>query len=293
MQDVRVIATLDELDEILRKLDKAAEVSDDELRKQFRTFRMEFDARVPDDPYSQEYRDRQFELYARIAGKNYSISNEVSVFDIDKAAVRPFPYYTESCETVGYHMMAIANTIRLMKLKKGSRIVEFGAGWGNITIALAMMGFKVTSVDIEKNFCELVDRRAKQQGVCINVINSDFSWIEQVGEPVDAILFFESFHHAADHLALLKALNKATRSDGRVYFAAEPIIPDFPIQWGLRLDGESLWAIRKYGWLELGFREDYFRRTLDALGWVVEKHTLDATPWGTVFEARKKAFESQ
>lgn len=288
MQDVRVIATLDELDEMLRKLDKAAEISDDELRKQFRTFRMEFDTRVPEDPYSQEYRDRQFELYARIAGKNYSISNEVSAFDIDNAAVRPFPYYTESCETVGYHLMAVANTIRLLKLRKGSRIVEFGPGWGNTTLALAMMGFEVTAVDIEKNFCELVSKRAKQQGVSVNVVNADFSWIEQVGEPVDAILFFESFHHASDHLALLKALSNATKRDGRVYFAAEPIVPDFPIQWGLRLDGESLWAIRKNGWLELGFKEDYFVRTLDLLGWVVEKHVSDATPWGTVFEARKK-----
>jgi len=285
---MQIIRTLDELDEMLLRLEVAHKVSDDELRKLFPTFRMDFNTQVPHDPYSDEYARIQFDLYHRISGKTYSVENEKSLFDLDSAAVRPFPYYTGSCETVGNHLAAIAHVIRSMDLKPGAKIVEFGPGWGNTTLTLAMMGFDVTAVDIEKNFCDLISRRAEQAGVKINVINADFSWIEQIVDPVDAILFFECFHHCSDHLRLIKALGNAVKEDGKVYFAAEPITSNFPIPWGLRLDGESLWAIRKHGWLELGFTEDYFLQTLKKFGLVANKHTTTSTSWGTVYEAVKQ-----
>ena len=60
---------------------------------------------------------------------------------------------------------------------------------------------------------------------------------------------------------------------GAIVFAAEPIIDDFYCPWGVRLDGQSAWSIRKFGWLELGFRTDYFRKTLDRLVGVDETPT--------------------
>lgn len=285
---VQVIRTLDELDEILARLDVAQSISDDELRKLFSTFRMEFNTQIPNDPYSDEYAKTQFDLYHKIAGKHYSVDNEKSEFDLGAAVVRPYPYFTGSCETVGNHLAAIAHVIRSLKLKPGSKIIEFGPGWGNLTLILAMMAFDVTAVDIEQNFCDLISKRAEQAGVNIRVVNADFSWIEQITEPVDAILFFESFHHSSDHLRVIKALDKAIKDNGKVYFAAEPITKTFPIPWGIRLDGESLWAIRKNGWLELGFSEQYFLRTLRKFNWAVEEHTTTSLPWATVYEATKQ-----
>lgn len=284
---MQIIRSIDELDEILLRLDAAQKVSDDELRKLFPTFRMELETDVLDDPYSEQYAKKQFDLYTRISGKAYSVTNEVSWFDLDSLVVRPFPYCTESCETVGNHLAAIGQIIRTLNLKPGAKIVEFGPGWGNTTLVLAMMGFDVTAVDISKYFCDLISSRAEQAGVKINVVNADFFWIEQIAEPVDSILFFECFHHCSDHLRLIKALNEAVKEDGKIYFAAEPITQDFPIPWGLRLDGESLWAIRKYGWLELGFTEQYFVQTLKKFGWNVEKYTTESSSWGTVYEAIK------
>jgi cyclopropane fatty-acyl-phospholipid synthase-like methyltransferase len=284
---IQVIKTLSELDQMLYRLDAAHKISDDELRKLFPTFRMEFSSHVPNDPYSHEYAQNQFDLYRKISGQLYSIDNEKSIFDLDKATISPFPYYTKSCETVGNHLTAIAHLIRNINLKPGAKIMEFGPGWGNTTLALAMMGFDVAAIDIEKNFCELIERRAKQMGVKINVINADFLFIEQVVEPVDAVLFFESFHHCSHHLRLIKGLYNAVKEDGKVYFASEPITSDFPIPWGIRLDGESLWAIRRNGWLELGFSENYFLTTLQKFGWIVEKYVTNSLPWATVYEARK------
>ena len=57
--------------------------------------------------------------------------------------------------------------------------------------------------------------------------------------------------------------------------------------WGVRTDGEALWAMRQFGWLELGYRESYFLRMLGHLGWIANKHVTDATYLGVIFEARR------
>ncbi len=76
------------------------------------------------------------------------------------------------------------------------------------------------------------------------------------------MLFYEAFHHCDDHMRLLSLLHDVLEPGGRVFFAAEPITDAFPLPWGVRLDGESLWATRRSGWLELGFKESYFLSAL-------------------------------
>jgi SAM-dependent methyltransferase len=94
-------------------------------------------------------------------------------------------------------------------------------------------------------------------------------------EPFDAAVFFESFHHCADHIALLRRLHDIVRPGGIVLFAAEPIQKlDYP--WGPRLDGLSVWSSRTHGWLELGFDNAYFDRALARTGWTGRRHRLRA-----------------
>jgi SAM-dependent methyltransferase len=186
---------------------------------------------------------------------------------------------------VGDQFVAIGSLLRHMKVPMGGRILEFGPGHGNTTLALAQAGYQMTAVDVEARFCNLIQRRAARNGVDIEVVNSDFMWAEQVQEPYDAVIFFECFHHCADHLRLLQALQTAIKPGGKIYFAGEPITEEFPVPWGIRLDGESLWAIRKHGWLELGFTETYFRNALAALGWHVTKYPSSETFAANVWEA--------
>jgi hypothetical protein len=112
-------------------------------------------------------------------------------------------------------------------------------------------------------------------------------WAESVVDPYDAVVFFECFHHCADHMRLLRALRKAVKPEGCVYFGAEPITDAFPMPWGLRLDGESLWAVRKQGWLELGFTETYFQEALSSAGWDVVKYASGDHFSANVWEARR------
>lgn len=284
---LQVISTLDELDRKLGELDVAAAVSDDELRRCFATFSMDYPIGLPKEPSSAEYRDWQFELYRWIHGGPYSSTNEASSFDVANAAAQPFPYLTRSPSTVGNHLIAIGHVIRTLDLPAGSRVLEFGPGWGNTTIALARMGYKVTAIDIEQNFVDLIKERARRKNLAVDVRQGDFACARQLDSQYDAVLFFECFHHCADHRGMIAGLDRIVAPGGRVIFAAEPIYEEFPIPWGLRLDGESLWAIRKHGWLELGFKESYFTAAMKGHGWRLAKSVCTETPWGTVFTARR------
>jgi ubiquinone/menaquinone biosynthesis C-methylase UbiE len=283
----RVIRTLPELDEMLKRLDDAALVSDDELRRGFQTFVMDLQLGLPSDPYSPEYRARVFELYQFLRGESYELSAESTIFDYDAAVVAPFPYSTGSAQTVGDQLLAVGHIVKTMALPPGSRVLELGPGWGNTTLALAQMGHHVTAVDIDPSFCNLIAERASRMGVEIDVRQGDFSSVETIDSTFDAVLFFESFHHSADHLHLLEQLDRIVAPGGSLVFAAEPVSDTLPAPWCLRLDGESLWAIRRNGWFELGFQERYFVQTLERFGWTTTKSACTDTPWGLIFVARR------
>lgn len=273
---------------MLRMLDEAQAISDDALRQGFTQFSMQFPMDLPADPDSPAYRAVQLKLYEWLHGKPYSASNEVTGFDVNAAASRPFPFYTESPQTTGSHLIAIGHLIRTLNLPPKSSILEFGPGWGNTTVWLARMGYQMTAVDIEKNFIALIRERARRKSLHVDAIEGDFSLIHQFDRQFDAVLFFECFHHCSDHHALIAGLDRVVAPGGKVIFGAEPITDDFPIPWGLRLDGESLWAIRKNGWLELGFQETYFRKLLARHGWELTKSVCSETPWGVIFTATRR-----
>ena len=287
---MRVVRTLEELDAMIAACNAAEAISDDAMRALFETFRMEPPEILPDDPFSEAFRTAQLDLYAQIAGKAYNSANEITRFDVEAAMRRPFPFATNSSSTAGSYFMAIGYLLRCMALPPESRVLEFGAGWGISSIWLAQLGHHVTTVDIEPCFCQLISRRAAHEDVEIEVVNADFFWIEQQNRQFDVVIFQGCFHHCDDHLRLLRALAPRVAPEGRIFFSSEPVMKNFPQPWGIRLDGNSLWAIRKNGWLELGFRDDYFVRALARTGWFGRQ--LEVPDGGdalTVWEARHMA----
>lgn len=275
---MRTLDSIAELDAVIAECNHAE--SDDKLRTILGSFCMKPQMPEEVDPFSQQYHDAQMDLYRSISGRSYELVNESTPFDVEQAVVTPFPYSTRSCQTTGAHLVTMGEFLRHIHLPPGARVLEFGPGWGNLTLVLAAMGHHVTCVDVEPRFCELIKRRASALQLDIEVVNADFSWASQVAEAYDAIVFFECFHHAADHLGLLRSLHKALKPEGRVYLGAEPILGNFPIPWGIRLDGQSLWSVRKFGWMELGFRDDYFSEALRATGWDGIRHAVaDPAIW--------------
>lgn len=266
--------TLETLDHELERAAELFAVSEDAAREFLRGFRMQPPSGRPADPFSPAYVDWVWSLYHEVSGRQaYTTDNEASPFDLEEAVASPYPYSTRSTTVVGEELVARGFIISTLGLVPPARLVEFGSGWGNLTLDLATMGFEVTGVEIEQQFCTLTDRRARP-GHRPTMIRSGMLEFDP-SEPFDAALFYESFHHCADHLAMLGKLAGIVRPGGKVLWAGEPIAPmDYP--WGLRLDGYSLWSIRTYGWLELGFDEAYFADALARTGWHGTRHRLPA-----------------
>ena len=117
---------------------------------------------------------------------------------------------------------------------------------------------------VRAKFCHLIAQRCDGPGR-VTVSRGDMLTFA-CEDRFDAAVFFESFHHCADHLAMLRRLHDLVRPGGVVLFASEPVQSlDYP--WGPRLDGLSVWSSRTYGWLELGFDRAYFERALARTGW--------------------------
>jgi SAM-dependent methyltransferase len=162
-----------------------------------------------------------------------------------------------------------------MALKPGAKVVEFGPGWGNTLMHLAMMGYETTAVEVNKPSIELMKYRANLHGRSIRAVESDMvDFARTTSEKYDAAVFVGCFHHCHDPVAMIGYLDRIIADDGRVYFADEPIFPSrapaMPYPWGLRLDGNSLYYTRVWGWLEMGYQEGFFREALRRAGWTVD-----------------------
>ena len=246
---------------------------------------------MPADPFSEEYRLAQIALYERLAGVDAYVPEINERMDVDIAARlrQPAPFDAGSTVAAGDHLIAYGFILRLLDLAPGSRLIEYGAGQGNISVLLATIGVDVTAIDISPGYVELIRRRAEQAELPLRSVLGQFGDPPPGGDRVDAILFYEAFHHASDHRALIRTLRDRLKPGGRVVFAGEPII-DSPVQpwigpWGVRLDGVSLWAIRQHGCLELGYSSPYFREVLERDGFAVEFKECGETAIGNTWIA--------
>ncbi len=280
------VVTLDDLDRELEEAARLFAVSEDAAREYLRGITLAVPEDHPEDPFSSEYESWVWDLYHRVSGRaEYSIANEASPFDLEEAVGAPYPYSTGSTTVVGEELVARGFIISTLGISPPARLVEFGSGWGNLTNDLTQMGFEMTAVEVEERFCTLTERRSRQPER-LHVVHGGMLEFEP-STPFDAAIFYESFHHCADHMAMLAKLGRVVRPGGRVLWAGEPIQP-LAYPWGLRLDGYSLWSTRTHGWLELGFDENYFSEALARSGWRGRRTRLPAgSPLADVIVAER------
>jgi SAM-dependent methyltransferase len=244
---------------------------------------------LPPDPLSPAYRDAQLALYATISGTAGYDPWAAEPYEIplaDHIDPSPYPFNTGNGELIGGHLIEMGHLMRaLFRAQPGAghTLLEYGCGTGITTAFLAAARYQVTAVDINADALRIVDAIAADRRLTVRTHNGVFGDVPVEGERFDIILFYEAFHHSLDFVALLRKLHDRLAPGGILVFAGEPIYRTFPKPWGLRLDGASLWEIRTKGWLELGFREDFFRDVLAHTGWHCDKLAL-APP---IFIARR------
>jgi 2-polyprenyl-3-methyl-5-hydroxy-6-metoxy-1,4-benzoquinol methylase len=292
------IKNLEELDRELEYAESQFKLSDDYGRAALNSFYYKISRdSIPKDPFSGEYHDFQMRLYSFFSGhQKYSIANEATVFEGNEIKECPFPYYTHSASTVGDQLIAVGFIIKKMELAPHSNIIEFGPGWGNLTLALAQMGHTITCVEVEQRFIDLIKYRTRDLPGTINFFLQDMVEFTETSKETsennyDAAIFFESFHHCRDPFTLLKNLSEIINEDGVICFASEPVVhwPSFavPYPWGIRLDGLSLWSIRRSGWMELGFQTGFFKKLLSRYGFEITHVSSDVSPLANLIIAKK------
>jgi 2-polyprenyl-3-methyl-5-hydroxy-6-metoxy-1,4-benzoquinol methylase len=281
----RVIQSLAELDEEIARLRDLEQRSFSDWLRARSAFRMAEDlSRLPANPLSPEYRAAQTELYYELAGVheyNPWRAEPIPISVPDSVDPHPFPFSTRDAELIGGHFVALGHILRtLWSLRPGGghRILEYGCGTGFTTIMLAASGYEMTAVDINASALRVIDALAERRGLAVTTFNGEFGDAPAGAALFEFVLFYEAFHHAFDFVSLLEKLHARVTPGGAVLFAGEPVFPDFPKPWGVRLDGASVWEIRTKGWLELGFREDFFLDLLGKTGWSTKKVRCSGSP---------------
>ncbi len=246
------------------------------------------------DPFTEAYKAEVLNKYREITGVaryDPSVNEAANYLSIRKSGDRPDIFRHEDSVILGDFYASAGHILQVLNVKAGQTVLEYGAGEGQIAIALARMGCNVYVIDIEPRYLEIIEYQAAQLGISITTRQGAFGdGFEEVA--FDRILFFEAFHHAIEHQNVLEKIRSLLKPDGQIVFSGEPILapdsvwlPCLAYPWGPRLDGLSLAAMRSYGWCELGFQQGYFIDVLMRSGYLVTPHLCKATDRGHCYVA--------
>lgn len=249
----------------------------------------------PADPFSDDYRKWAHELWSRLSGRREQYdpaAHELSGYQNEVDMRSPPPYNIESGHLLGDTLICWGFLLRTLDLKPGQSVLEYGPGSGQILLQFARMGVRAAGVDIDPVQTRFIREQGERLGLDIRARVGEFGDTIEPGERYDAVVFFEAFHHAFDHIALVQRLHDVVADDGMLVIAADvvldqanPFRPVVPFPWGPRLDLLSLRAMRTHGWMELGFQEEYFLELLGRAGWAVTRHDCPQTDRGTLWVA--------
>ncbi|WP_199539939.1 class I SAM-dependent methyltransferase [Paraburkholderia kururiensis] len=238
------------------------------------------------DPYSDEYIERIKVVHEEIIGKKHQSEFEgLPRLNPEYEKQWAYPWGTRDAATVARALIAYGFLIKIADLSPNARILEVGCGMGSLTWNLAKMGYRVDALDPNKGQCDCVVEMTKDLTVPPQIIVATLNqWLETRPRDYkyDAVIFFESFHHVMDHQSCLLRLTHDghIEDDAKIFLAAEPIFDRvcdlLPYPWGPRLDGESLRAMRRWGWLELGFTRDYITNLLKRVGMAADHFETEA-----------------
>jgi SAM-dependent methyltransferase len=230
------------------------------------------------DPFSAEYRSAALSIYEDLKGaRGYAPEQDEKSLehDFDRLFTGMPPWVVQDTKYLSEFLYSWAQISRLLDVKGGQTVLEYGPGAGEILLTLARVGVEVYGVDLAPAWLDTIQKRAEVMGVSVHLELAQFGEGFE-GLKFDRILFFEAFHHAFDFLDLLDALKKRLNLGGFIVFCGEPILgamtDSVPYPWGPRLDGLSVYAIRRNGWMELGFAHEFFVSALCRAGYDVAFH---------------------
>lgn len=211
------------------------------------------------DPFSDQYFDQQVALYREIANREFDQeTGELYPVPVEANVGSANPYGIDDVAFIAKHARAVLTTLHLADLPPRAAVLDLGCGWGLSTELIAFCGACVDAVDINPSFVELVERRTRMRNLPVNTLRSSFDAVS-TGRTYDFVFFYECLHHAPRPWLSLERAAAQLKPTGKIGFAGEPVNSIWWPHWGLRLDGLSVYCIRKYGWFESGWSLEFLK----------------------------------
>ncbi|MGL4421462.1 MAG: class I SAM-dependent methyltransferase, partial [Gemmataceae bacterium] len=240
------------------------------------------------DPFSEDYFQQQLALYREIAGRDLNqAEGERTPLDVPAHVRAANPYNRTDIRFLSRHARAIQTCLMVADLPPAATILDLGCGWGLSSEMMAFAGASVTAVDINPPFVELVRQRAARLGLPIDVVQSNFDDYED-DRQYDMVFFYECLHHSLRPWVTLARVTRFVKPGGKIVWGGEPVNRHWWANWGLRLDKDSVYCMRKFGWWESGWTIEFLAQCFARVGFtltVVPEVGLDGTPVGFAVRA--------
>lgn len=263
-----------QLDRLVAEVDARGGLGTPDATAHLADFRLDFDTR-PDgtlDPFSDRYFAQQQDLYEELAGRPLDqTTGELTPLDVDAHAAGCNPYNSTDVRFISKHARAVLTAVMMADLPPGASVLDAGSGWGLSSEVMAFCGAKVTAVDINPRFTELVRRRAGRLGLPVRAVASGFDQFD-TADQFDLLFFYECLHHSLRPWDTLARLGRCVRAGGKVVLAGEPVNAFWWPHWGLRLDPASVYCVRKFGWWESGWTAEFITACFSRCGFRLELH---------------------
>jgi SAM-dependent methyltransferase len=125
--------------------------------------------------------------------------------------------YERTAEVLVPAAQAVVDAARL---QRGERVLDVGAGTGNVALIAARAGARVTAVDPAARLREVVRAEAAREGLDIEVLAGDAAALPVPDHSVDAVLSNFAVIFAPDPAAAIAEMARVLTSQGRIVFSA-------------------------------------------------------------------------
>ncbi|PWC84285.1 hypothetical protein TSH100_18415 [Azospirillum sp. TSH100] len=231
--------------------------------QEFGDFRISLKAEIDESlcPFSEEYFKQQLAVYEEVSGRPLNQSDgELHPVNIQALLHAPNPLGIFNVSHASEMVRALTALMSVSGLGVAPNILDMGAGHGLSSEVFSFCGAQVHAVDIDPALSELSRLRSQRFGNSINRSTMNFDDAASLPRKTyDAAYFFQSFHHCLRPWELIGALSETIVDGGIIGFTGEPTQTAWWRHWGIRLDYESVYVARKYGWFESGWSHRFIR----------------------------------
>ena len=261
-----------ELDRFVAECDRLGGLNHPHAQGFLNDFSVAIDTRVDQslDPFSEEYFEDQLALYKELSGRDLDQkTGELTPLDVDAHTNAGNPYNSRDSKFIARHARVVLTALMIADLPHGAEILDAGSGWGLSSEVMAFCGARVTAIDINPLFVELIRRRADRLALPIEAVHSEFDAFD-TSRRFDLLLFYECLHHSLRPWETLERLGRFVKPDGKIVFAGEPVNHAWWRNWGIRLDSHSVYCIRKFGWWESGWTAEFIADCFARAGYALD-----------------------